>query len=876
MKGSTNSSPSEDQDISVTTDLPDSGSKGKNAVDVEYSVSITNCAPVSEDELHKINCNLSDKIPNQEASGRVDYIHANGHSYSGVDPLGETCYPERSDVLDSVERLCQLVVSMPSKRPTGKVVAIIEPSSRRGTVVGFLNAKCWFNKMKVSRKGTNLTPHSSCDYINLIPSDPKLPKMIVPVISLPTDIKKRLEDGDASVETELVSARIDCWAEESLLPQACVVRTFGRGGEVEARIAAILFENAISSAEFSHESLACLPDDAWQVPQTELACRKDIRNLCVFTVDPSTATDLDDALSVERMSNGIYRVGVHIADVSYFVQPDTALDTEAQARSTSVYMLKRKLSMLPPLLSENLGSLIPGVDRLTYSIFWDIDVSGNVFDRWVGRTVIRSCCKLSYEHAQDMVEGRINANSLNNCESGFPHLYGGFGWHDVFQSVTMLHEISKALKEQRFNSGALRLDNAKIVFSLDAFGDPYACNLCERNDANYLVEELMLLANSTAGEIISRAFPDSALLRRHPTPNTRKLKEFEVFCRKHGFELDTSSSGSLNRSLEKIREKLKDDSVFYDILINYATKPMQLAKYFCTGDVTVGEDDWGHFALAVPLYTHFTSPLRRYPDILVHRTLTAAIEAEQEHMKHQRKLNNGTLEGYVRCFTGMNTNELESRSEETLNALSTAAVKYRLPSTEALSNVASYCNVKKSACRQVKDAIDRLYMWVLLRNKEIFLSEARVLSIGPRFMSIYIQKLAIERRIFYDEVDGLIAEWLDSTSTLVLNYVHHNHKRAQRGTNMSRYKALEEVALMAAPYRSEPESDVSQNDGDFILSSLPLDCANSSGLEIVPSVFPLTLRALSTIPVALHAVGGDDGPLDIAARLYVTSYFRPT
>ncbi|KAL9245534.1 hypothetical protein vseg_019176 [Gypsophila vaccaria] len=872
--GSSNSSPLEDHDISVLTDLTNGGSKGKNAVDIESNViPLTNGSPVSDDGFPSINCNPSDNIPNLEASGRVDYIHANGHSYAGVNPLGETFYPERSDVQDSVERLCQMVVSLPSKRPTGKVVAIVEPSSRRGTIVGFLNVKCWFNKMKLNRKGTNLSPHSSCDYVHLIPSDPKLPKMIIPVISLPTDIKKRLDDGDASVETELVSARIDYWEEGSLLPQASVVCSFGRGGEVEPRIAAILFENAISSAEFSLESLSCLPDDSWQVPQTELHCRKDIRNLCVFTIDPSTATDLDDALSVEKMPNGIYRVGVHIADVSYFVQPDTALDTEAQARSTSVYMLKRKLSMLPPLLSENLGSLIPGVDRLTYSIFWDIDVSGTVLDRWVGRTVIRSCCKLSYEHAQNIVEGRTNANSINNCESGFPQLYGDFDWHDVFQSVMTLHEIAKALKEQRFNSGALRLDNAKIVFLLDEFGDPYDCNLCERKDSNYLVEEFMLLANRTAAEIISRAFPDSALLRRHPTPNMRKLKEFEAFCRKHGFELDVSSSGSLNRSLEKIREKLKDDSVFFDILMNYATKPMQLAKYFCTGDVTVGGDDWGHFALAVPLYTHFTSPLRRYPDILVHRTLTAAIEAEQEQMRHKRKLNNGSVSGHTRTFTGMNSNDLESRSEETLNALSSAAVKYRLPCTEELSNVASYCNVKKSACRQVKDAIDRLYMWVLLRNKEIFLSEARVLSVGPRFMSIYIQKLAIERRIFYDEVDGLIAEWLDSTSTLVLSFVPN--RRVQRGTNMGRFKALEEVALMATPFRSEPESDVSQN-GDFIISSRPSDCINSSGLEIVPAVFPLTLRALSTIPVALHAVGGDDGPLDIAARLYAASYFKLT
>ncbi|XP_074279494.1 DIS3-like exonuclease 2 [Silene latifolia] len=855
--GSSHSPPLEAEQIPVAIDLTNEKLKGKYTFDIESGlVTSTNCSLFNENGFHDINGDLS------------DMIHANGHSYPCLDPLGENFHPGRNDVLDPVERLCQAVVSMPSKRPTGKIVAIVEPSSRRQTIVGFLNAKGWFNNSegfaKQNKKGINLPLQSSCGYIHLIPSDPKLPKMIVTVKSLPFDIRKRLDVGDASVEKELIAARIEDWAEESLLPQACVVCTFGRGGEVEPRISAILFEYGITSSEFSLESLSCLPDELWRVPPSELECRRDIRNLCVFTIDPSTATDLDDALSVEKTSNGIYRIGVHIADVSYFVQPETALDTEAQVRSTSVYMLKRKLSMLPALLSEKLGSLIPGVDRLTFSIFWDIDVSGNILDRWVSRTVIRSCCKLSYEHAQDMIEGRIDIDRLNTCESGFPQLHGSFGWHDVFQSVKMLNEISKALKERRFNSGALRLDNAKVAFLLDEFGDPYDCNLCERKDANFLVEEFMLLANRTAAEVISTAFPKNALLRKHPKPNERKLKEFEVFCQKHGFELDASSSGSLNRSLEKIKEKLKDDPVLYDILINYATKPMQLAKYFCTGDIAVGDDDWGHYALAAPLYTHFTSPLRRYPDILVHRALTAAIEAEQEHLKHQSKLNKAKLTGYDRCFTGIKSNEVDSQSVETLNALSSAAVKYRLPCTEALSDVASYCNQKKLASRQVKDAIDRLYMWDLLRNKEIFLSEARVLGIGPRFMSVYIQKLAIERRIYYDEVDGLIAEWLELTSTLVLNYVPY--KRFQRGSNMSsRYKALDEVAFMESPYRSEPEP------GE---SSQHLDRTNSSGLVIEPSVFPITIHVLSTIPVALHAVGGDDGPLDIAARLYVTSYTR--
>uniref|UniRef100_A0A7C9EB15 DIS3-like exonuclease 2 n=1 Tax=Opuntia streptacantha TaxID=393608 RepID=A0A7C9EB15_OPUST len=751
MKGSAgsanNSSPTDDQDPFDDIGIRSDSSKGKDKMAAEPGrLTVADSSAVCENGFYDMGSTLSDGTVCQEVTGKMNSIHVNGHHHSGIDPLHGNWSCTEKIVMGSVEKLCQAVVSFPSKRPTGRVVAILEPSARRSSVVGFLNIRWWLSSGESFRKeNRNMNAESlfSSDYIHLAPTDPKFPKMIVPVESLPTDIKKRLDAGDVSIENELVAARIDCWTEESSMPQACVMHSFGRGGEVEPRIASILFENAICSSEFSPDSLSCLPDELWQVPQRELECRKDIRDLCVFTIDPSTATDLDDALSVEKLSSGVYRVGVHIADVSYFVRPDTALDVEARVRSTSIYMLQRKLPMLPPLLSEKLGSLNPGVERLAFSIFWDVSVSGDVLDRWVGRTVIRSCCKLSCEHAQDIIEDRIDVDGLKSDENNFPQLYGNFNWRDIFQSVRILHDISKTLKEKRFNDGALRLENAKVVFLLDESGVPYDSVLCERKESNFLVEEFMLLANRTAAEIISRAYPERALLRRHPEPNRRKLRELEAFCSKHELELDTTTSGSFHRSLEKIKEKLKDDSVLYDILMNYATKPMQVAKYFCSGDLTVGEDDWGHYALAVPLYTHFTSPLRRYPDIVVHRTLTAALEAEQAYLKRQRKVNKDMKGGNARCFTGMHFDKFAAESVEGQRALASAALMQRLPGTEVLSDVASYCNQKKVASRNVKDAVEKLYMWVLLKSKQILFSEARVLGIGPRFISLYVQKLAV-------------------------------------------------------------------------------------------------------------------------------------
>ncbi|XP_076957782.1 DIS3-like exonuclease 2 [Bidens hawaiensis] len=744
-------------------------------------------------------------------------------------------------VVPLVEKLRAIINGFPSKRPTGRVVGIIEMSHRRKSIVGFLRIKPWLYNSESCKKDMKksrlllLTPKR--DYIQLISTDPKFPKTMVAVKTLPNSIMKRLEDGDLTLEMDLIAAEIVEWSEEYESPLAHVIHNFGGGGYVDSQISAILFQNSIDTSDFRHEAISSIPN-VWRIPEEEFHHRIDLRNMCTFTVDPATASDLDDALSVELLPNGIYRVGVHIADVSYFVTPNTALDEEAEIRSTSVYLKYYKLPMLPPLLSEKVGSLIPGVERLAFSIIWDINLEGEILDRWIGRTIIQSCCKLSYEHAQNIIDGTLNVEGLL--------FHGGFTWSDVVTSVKNLCEISKVLKENRYKDGALSLENPTIDFLFDKDGIPHDIILTGRKKSNFLVEEFMLLANTTAAEVISQAYPSSALLRRHPEPNLSKLKDLESFCTKHGLQLNASTSGKLNQSLERIRDELKGDLVFFHVLLNYATKPMQLATYFCSGDVVDNDNNWSHYALAVPLYTHFTSPLRRYADIIVHRTLAATLEAEVMLGLNENKL-------VRRCFTGLSFDKDEVKSFDAQKALADAALKYGVPGTDALSDVAAHCNATKLASRYVKDAIDKVYMWLLLRNKEVFLSEARVLGLGPRFMSIYVTKLAIERRIYYDEVDGLIAEWLDVTSTLVLNY--HPTNRSHKKGSTNKLKTIEEIAMLTFPNNMASEPDTSKNS------------------SIEPAVFPLVLHILSTIPVALHPIGGDDGPIDIGARLYTSLYF---
>lgn len=861
--------------------------KGSSGVSGNASVSDDcNLVPVVTVPVSN-NCKGKGKVDNDFYDERNTYLWENGGQESVVlagNGLvnGNTligCSSEHHDVATAEQRLCAMTSAFPLKRPTGKVVAIIERSRRRDGVVGFLDVKHWVSGRKDFSENSEAIQlpllFSSMECIAFIPNDFKFPKMMVPIRSLPGGIKKRLEVGDATVGTELVAARIVDWGEEYNAPEAHVIRVFGCGGDVEPCIAAILFENAIHSFEFSSETLSCLPNVSWVVPLEEYQTRQDIRNLCIFTIDPASTTEVDDALSINWLSSDICRVGVHIADASYFVHPDIALDVEAQFRSTSVYLLRRKLPMLPPLLSENLGSLNPGVERLAFSIFWDINLSGEVLDRWIGRTIMRSCCKLSYEHAQDIIDGKYDVDSFSTLQNGLPHMHGQFQWSSVVDSVKSLHAISKTLKEKRYNDGALSLANPKLDFLFNEDGSPYDFVFQERMESKSLVEEFMLLANRTAAEVITRAYPSSALLRRHPEPNLRKLREFESFCCKNGLSLDISSSGKLHLSLERIRQELKDDSVLFDILLSYATRPMQMATYFCSGNLEECENDWGHYSLAVPLYTHFTSPLRRYPDIVVHRTLAAAIKAEEIYMKKRNKLPDFSVDRTRRCFTSIHFNKDAVESHEAQEALSVAAAEYSVPCTDMLTGVAAHCNERKLASRHVNDATVKLYMWLLLRKEEFLFSKARVLGLGPRFMTIYIQKLAMERRIYYDEVEGLTAEWLDATCTLVLSL--STKKRIQRRGNPSSCRPLEEVVLIVSPHNQIPAVDSSGEIRNEVNSSQTEEGDASASIvhvqDVEPAVFPLTVRILSTISVALHAVGGDDGPHDVGARLYVSSYF---
>ncbi|XP_063551352.1 DIS3-like exonuclease 2 isoform X4 [Gorilla gorilla gorilla] len=481
--------------------------------------------------------------------------------------------------------------------------------------------------------------------------------------------------------------------------QRQLAKSLGQAGEIEPETEGILTEYGVDFSDFSSEVLECLPQGLpWTIPPEELSKRRDLRKDCIFTIDPSTARDLDDALSCKPLADGNFKVGVHIADVSYFVPEGSDLDKVAAERATSVYLVQKVVPMLPRLLCEELCSLNPMSDKLTFSVIWTLTPEGKILDEWFGRTIIRSCTKLSYEHAQSMIESpteKIPAKEL-------PPISPEHSSEEVHQAVLNLHGIAKQLRQQRFVDGALRLDQLKLAFTLDhETGLPQGCHIYEYRESNKLVEEFMLLANMAVAHKIHRAFPEQALLRRHPPPQTRMLSDLVEFCDQMGLPVDFSSAGALNKSLTQTFGDDKYSLARKEVLTNMCSRPMQMALYFCSG-LLQDPAQFRHYALNVPLYTHFTSPIRRFADVLVHRLLAAAL-------------------GY----------------RERLDM-----------APDTLQKQADHCNDRRMASKRVQELSTSLFFAVLVKESGPLESEAMVMGVLKQAFDVLVLRYGVQKRIY--------------------------------------------------------------------------------------------------------------------------------
>lgn len=462
------------------------------------------------------------------------------------------------------------------RRPTGLIVGIIKRKWRQ--YCGILQP----NPLKGSSRHL------------FVAAERKIPKIRIET--------RQIE----SLQHQRIVVAIDSWPRHSRYPQGHFVRALGTIGDKDTENEVLLLEHDVPHSKFSDLVLSFLPKMPWTITEEEISKRTDLRHIDVCSVDPPGCTDIDDALHCRKLDNGNFEVGVHIADVSHFIRPGTALDEEAALRATTVYLVDKRIDMVPELLSSNLCSLRGNEERLAFSCIWEITENAEIVSTHFCKSVIRSKSAMTYEQAQLIIDDP-NQN------------------HSIAISLRGLNSLAKILKKNRLDKGALVLASPEIRFHVDSeTHDPIEVVAKKMRETNSMVEEFMLLANISVAEKIFHEFPDNAMLRRHPVPPLANFEPLIHAAKRQGFELLCSSGKELATSLDLA---VKEDNVYFNTMLRIiATRCMLQAVYFSSG--MVQREDFFHYGLASPIYTHFTSPIRRYADIVVHRLLAACIGAD--------------------------------------------------------------------------------------------------------------------------------------------------------------------------------------------------------------------------------------------------------
>ena len=407
-------------------------------------------------------------------------------------------------------------------------------------------------------------------------------------IFIPRGGLHRAKDGDK------VIAHLVDWPDGSGNPFGEITRVLGKPGENDVEM-----ESILAAHEYPIEFPKEVEKEAGKIPtkisKDEIKKRRDFRKTFTITIDPADAKDFDDAISLQKMANGHWEVGVHIADVSHYVRPGSAIDKEALDRGTSVYLVDRTIPMLPEKLCNNVCSLRPDEEKLTFSVVFEMDDDAKIYDRWIGKTIIKSCRRYTYEEVQTMIEG---------------------GPGDYKDEILTFHRLATKLREQRMALGSINFHSEEVKFVLDENKKPIDTYVRVQNESHELIEDFMLLANRTVAETFgkpeSKWHNNTFVYRVHDEPNPEKLNKFMLLISRLGYSMDVSSRSKLVNSYNKLFQDVEGKGE-KNLIETVAIRTMAKAVY--------STDNIGHYGLSFDYYTHFTSPIRRYPDLMVHRLI---------------------------------------------------------------------------------------------------------------------------------------------------------------------------------------------------------------------------------------------------------------